>query len=51
MFRIFLQETYEVIDAKYYNDGSTTTGLTAQSGVSLTSDGEYVSYNQGIIMP
>ena len=38
-----LQETYELIDAKWCNDGSTTNGLTAQNGVSVTSDGEYVS--------
>lgn len=38
-----VSEIYVVEDCVYANDGSHVNGLTAQSGVSVTSDGEWVS--------
>lgn len=38
-----VSEIYEVTDAKYYNDGSSVNGLTSQTNVSTTSDGEWIT--------
>lgn len=38
-----VSETYGLIDATYYNNGSSVNGLTIQNGVSCTSDGEYIN--------
>lgn len=40
---MFVSKIYEVIDAKYYNDGSSVNGLTSQTNVSTTSDGEWIT--------
>ena len=38
-----LQETYEVQDCHYWNDGSSVTGLEIDTGVSCTSNGDYIT--------
>lgn len=38
-----VSETYGLIDAKYYNDGSSVNGLSIQNGVSCVSDGGYIN--------
>ena len=40
---VFLQETFVIEDCYYYNDGSSTTGLEIDSGVSCTSNGNYIT--------
>ena len=40
---MFLQETYEVQDCHYWNDGSSVTGLEIGTGVSCTSNGDYIT--------
>ena len=40
---MFLQETYELEDCFYWNDGSSVTGLEIDSGVSCTSNGDYIT--------
>ena len=43
MLRILLQETYVVEDCWYFNDGSSVTGLEIGTGVSCTSNGDYIT--------
>ena len=43
MFRIFLQETYEVEDCHYYNDGSRVSDLEIDTGTTCTTDGDYIT--------
>lgn len=40
---IIVSKTYDIVDAKWYNDGSTVNGLTSQTNVSTTSDGEWIT--------
>ena len=42
-FGILLQETFVVQDCHYFNDGSSVTGLEIGSGVSCTSNGDYIT--------
>lgn len=38
-----VSKTFVIIDGKWYNNGASTNGLSSQSGVSTTSDGEWVT--------
>lgn len=39
---MFSSETYPLVDATYYNDGSRTTGMQKTSSASISTNGEYV---------
>jgi hypothetical protein len=40
---MIVSKTFVIIDGKWYNNGASTNGLSSQSGVSTTSDGEYIT--------
>ena len=42
-FRMVLQETFVIEDCHYWNDGSSVTGLEIGTGVSCTSNGDYIT--------